>query len=313
MSAKKNPKETESRNLLITIVLNFVITAAEIIGGIISNSLALISDALHNFSDALAVLITYIAVRISKKESTPQKTFGYKRIQILAALFNSVVLIVISIYLLYEAYERFVEPQEVKSVPMFIVATIGLIANFIGVYLLRRHSKKNINIKAAYLHLIGDTLSSVAVIFGGILIYFFEVYWIDPLITVLISLYIIKETISILLETYHILMQATPKNIDLYEVKDEMEKMIEVKGIHHIHIWNLSDEDIHFEAHVDLQDDIKVSESESILHKAEKILLDRFQINHVTLQMEYNFCDDKDFVSNGKDKKKNNGNNKGDE
>ncbi|MCF8234278.1 MAG: cation diffusion facilitator family transporter [Bacteroidales bacterium] len=292
-------EKKESKNLFITILLNFVITVAEIIGGLLSNSLALISDALHNFSDGLAVLITYIAVKISRKESTPKKTFGYKRIQILAALLNAVVLIVISIYLLYEAYHRFMEPEPIKSVPMFIVATIGLLANFVAVYLLRKHKKGNINIRSAYVHLIGDTLSSLAVIIGGVLIFFFEIYWIDPLITVLISVYIIKETISILLETYNILMQGTPKDIDVYELKRQLENLEMIRDIHHIHVWNLSDTDIHFEAHVNLEKDIRLSESESILRQVEKVLERNYGIHHVTLQMEHNFCDDKETIKNG--------------
>lgn len=291
-------EKKEGKHLFITILLNFVISIAEIIGGIFSNSLALISDAFHNLSDGLAVLITYIAVKISRKDSNIRKTFGYKRIQILAALFNSVVLIVISIFLLYEAYKRFMQPEPVKSEIMFIVAFIGLLANFAGVYLLRRHSNRNINIKSAYLHLIGDTLASVAVIIGGILIYFFEIYWIDPLVTILISLYIIKATVSILTETYNILMQGTPKDINILDIKYEIENLSEVKDIHHVHAWNLSDKEIHFEAHVDLNDDISISESEKVLRKIEKVLQNKYGIYHVTLQMEFNFCDDKNIIHN---------------
>ncbi|MCF8229565.1 MAG: cation diffusion facilitator family transporter [Bacteroidales bacterium] len=294
-----NNEKKESRNLFITVLLNMVISVAEIIGGLLSNSLALISDALHNFSDGVAVLITYIAVRVSKRQSTERKTFGYKRIQILAAFFNSVVLIGICVFLLYEAYQRFLEPEPVKSIPMFVVAVIGLIANFVAVFLLRGHSKSNINIKAAYLHLIGDTLSSVAVIVGGILIYFFDVYWVDPLITVLISIYIIKETISVLMETYNILMQGTPKNINLKEIQRRIEKIQEISGIHHVHAWNLSDKEIHFEAHIDLKKDLRLSESEKVLLKVKEMLNRRFGITHVTLQMEYDFCHDKEMIHNG--------------
>ena len=294
-----NNEKKESRNLFITVLLNMVISVAEIIGGLLSNSLALISDALHNFSDGVAVLITYIAVRVSKRQSTERKTFGYKRIQILAAFFNSVVLIGICVFLLYEAYQRFLEPEPVKSIPMFVVAVIGLIANFVAVFLLRGHSKSNINIKTAYLHLIGDTLSSVAVIVGGILIYFFDVYWVDPLITVLISIYIIKETISVLIETYNILMQGTPKNINLKEIQRRIEKIQEISGIHHVHAWNLSDKEIHFEAHIDLKKDLRLSESEKVLLKVKEMLNRRFGITHVTLQMEYDFCHDKEMIHNG--------------
>lgn len=288
----------EGKNLLITLLLNFLISIAEIIGGIFSNSLALISDALHNFSDGLAMLISYIALKVSKKDSDYKHTFGYKRIQILAALFNSVTLIVISIFLLYEAYQRFLSPEEIKSLPMLIVAAIGLIANLLGVFLLKDHSKNSLNIKSAYLHLIGDTVSSFAVILGAVLILFFGIYWIDPLITVLISFYIIKETISILLETYRILMQSTPKGIDILKISEEIQKLKHVKDIHHVHVWSLSDKETHFEAHIDLSNDLKTSECEQVIKNIEEFLKLRHHISHITLQMEYGFCDDKTIISN---------------
>ena len=288
----------EGKKLLFTVVLNFGITIAEFVGGIFSNSLALISDAVHNLSDAVALLITYLTFKISKKAADPKHTFGYKRIQILAALFNSVTLIVICVFLLYEAYDRFMNPEPIESVIMLVVALIGLIANLLSVLLLKDHSKDNLNIKAAYLHLVGDTLSSVAVIIGGILIYFYEVYWIDPLITVLISLYIIKETYSVLYETYKILMQQTPSDISIEEVVGELKQIKGIRGVHHIHVWNLTDSEVHFEGHVDLEKDIKVSESETILEKVKKILKEKFEVQHITLQLEYNSCNDKGVIHN---------------
>jgi cobalt-zinc-cadmium efflux system protein len=291
---------SEGSRLLFTVVLNFAITIAEIIGGIFSNSLALISDAIHNLSDAIALLITYVTVKISRRSSDPGHTFGYKRIQIIAALFNSVTLIAICIYLLYEAYLRFLNPEPIKSIPMFVVALIGLVANLVSVFLLQKHSKDNLNIRAAYLHLIGDTLSSVAVIIGGILIYFYEFYWIDPLITVLISLYIIKETYSVLYETYKILMQSTPSHVDVDLVVEELVKIPKVTGVHHVHIWNLTDKDIHFEGHLDVEKDMMVSESQEILDKAQQTLKEKFEIGHATFQLECNRCIDKSIIPDDK-------------
>lgn len=291
-----HPDVSEGGRLLFTVVLNFTITVAEIIGGIFSNSLALISDAIHNLSDAVALLITYVTVKISKRSSDPEHTFGYKRIQIIAALFNAVTLIAICIYLLYEAYLRFANPEPVKSIPMFVVAFIGLVANLVSVFLLQKHSKDNLNIRAAYLHLIGDTMSSVAVIVGGVLMYFYELYWIDPLITVLISLYIIKETYAVLYETYKILMQSTPFNIEISLVVDELMKIPKIKGVHHVHIWNLTDREIHFEGHLDVDEDMKVSESQAIIDTAQQILAKQFDIGHTTLQVECNRCDDKSLI-----------------
>jgi cobalt-zinc-cadmium efflux system protein len=297
---RDQPHTQEGRRLLFTVLLNFGITIAEFVGGIFANSLALVSDAIHNLSDAVALLITYLTVRISRKPNNPRNTFGYKRIQILAALFNSVTLIVICLYLLYEAYHRFIQPEPVKSIPMFVVALIGLIANLVSVLLLRRHSGKNLNIKAAYLHLIGDTLSSVAVIIGGILIYFFEVYWVDPLITVLISLYIIKETYSVLYETYKILMQSTPSDIAVEEVVEKLTGIPEVIGVHHVHLWNLTDKEIHFEGHLEVAGDILISQSQQVIDKASRLLEENFGIGHSTFQVEYDISHDKSMINEDK-------------
>ncbi len=294
MPEREGHEFVSSRNLLVTTVLNLAITIAEFIGGLLSNSLALLSDALHNLSDTLAILLAYIANRIAKKASNKRKTFGYKRIEILAAFLNSLVLIVISIFLFVEAVKRFQDPEPIKGQIMFIVAGIGLLANLFSVLLLRKSSRGNLNIKSAYLHLIGDTLSSVAVIIGGVLIYFYQIYWVDPVITILIGLYIMKETWHILKKTVDILMQGVPESIDVSQIKLELERTPEVENIHHVHIWNLSDRIIHFECHAKLAKDIRVSETGPVLKKIEHTLRDRFNIRHITVQFEFNTCDDKE-------------------
>ena len=220
------------RNLLAAVVLNFTITAAEITGGLISNSLALLSDAMHNLGDGIAVGMAYLANRISKKDSNERKTFGYRRIEILTAFLNAVILAAICIFLIAEAIKRFQDPEPIRGLVMFIVAGIGLVANLLAVILLRTDAGKNMNIRAAYLHLLGDTLSSVVVIIGGILIYFFNIYWIDPLITILISLYILRETFYLLRDSFNILMQSTPKELDLEQIRVDLEGIEEVQAPH---------------------------------------------------------------------------------
>jgi cobalt-zinc-cadmium efflux system protein len=288
--------QPSKRNLRISIVLNFGITIAEFVGGIISNSLALLSDALHNLSDAFALLISYMAMLVGQKESTRKNTFGYKRIEILAALLNALILIVISIYLFYEAYHRLVEPEAIQGKTMFIVALIGLLANFFSVYLLHRDSKYNLNIKAAYIHLIGDTLSSIGVIIASVLIYFFELYWVDPLLTFLIGIFILKGTYGILKDTIKILMQASPENIDIQEIKKTLEQHPKVENIHHIHLWMLSDQQVHFECHADVDQNYSIEESDRIRNDLENILCNDFMIQHITIQMEYHSCKDKSTI-----------------
>ena len=218
-----NINNTDSRKLIFVISLNFIIAITEVVGGLISNSLALISDSLHNLSDAGAILLSYIAIKISGKAHTLKRTFGYRRIQIIVALFNASVIILVSLFLFREAYERFINPSPVRGGIMFIVAIIGLVANAVSVILLKGGTKENINIKSAYLHLLIDTLSSVAVVVGGIVIYFYNIYWIDPLLTAIIGIYVIKEGFSIIKEAYNILMQSTPANINLIDIKSSLE------------------------------------------------------------------------------------------
>ncbi len=291
-------KKINSGNLLLVTLLNLVITAAELAGGLLSNSLALLSDALHNLGDAFATFIAWIAIKLSARQSTPKSTFGLKRIEILAALLNTITLIILSFYLFREAWIRFHNPEAVNSVVMLIVASIGLLANLYAVLVLRKDSAKSINVRAAYIHLIGDSLSSVVVIAGGLLMLFYEIYWVDPLITFLIGLYILKETFTILKQTLGILMQQTPGNLDLHNIKTEIEKIKAVNNIHHIHAWNLTDQLIHFEAHVDINEDLLLSQVDVIREQIEEILIGSFNIDHVTLQFEYKTGHHKSMINN---------------
>jgi len=270
-------------------LLNFVITIAQIAGGIFSGSLALISDALHNFSDGIAVILTYIAIKLKQKDNSNRHTFGLKRAEILAAVINSAVLIIIYFFLFYEAVARFLEPHKIEAVTMTIVAFIGLIANIIGTLLLKRDSKNSINVRSSYVHLFGDSISSVAVILGGVAIAVWNVMWIDPLLTILIGIYIIKESYDILGEAIHVLMEGAPAELSLSEIKIAVENFPEVDDIHHIHVWTVGDNDIHLEAHVNVND-MKISESDKLRNKIEQLLESKFGIHHITLQFECNQC-----------------------
>ncbi|MBZ0178012.1 MAG: cation diffusion facilitator family transporter [Melioribacteraceae bacterium] len=278
-----------SGRLIITVILNFVITIAQIIGGIISGSLSLISDALHNLSDALSMAISYVALRLKRKDSSYNHTFGLKRAEILAAFINSSVLVGISIYLFYEAVVRFFNPSVIDGKLMLIVAVIGLAANVIGMILLRKDSGESMNIRSSYLHLLTDTISSVAVILGGLAIYYFDVYWIDPLLTVIIGVYILKESYSIVIDSVHVLMEGAPKEINIDEVVESISELDAVEDVHHIHVWSVGENDTYFEAHINVKD-MLINEAKPVQAEIEKILKQKFKINHVTLQFECISC-----------------------
>lgn len=289
--------ETSEKNLFITMLLNFLITAAEVIGGIISGSLSLISDAMHNFSDGIAIIISYVAMRLSKKPKTFKYTFGLKRAEILAAIINASTLIIISFFLIKEAVERFYNPQQITGSIMLIVATVGLAANVIGTLLLKKGSENNLNIRAAYFHLLSDAVSSLAVIIGAAFIIFFKIYWIDPLLTILISLYILKKTYEIVKESVDIIMMSKPEGIDLDEIKKLIEDIEKVKNIHHVHLWKMNNNDTHFEAHIEVED-MGVSKTAEIQKLIEQKLHDKYEINHTTLQFECGVCEEVRLIKN---------------
>lgn len=275
-------------------LLNATITISEIIGGLLSGSLSLLSDAMHNLSDTLSIVLSYVAYRIGKKPKNFRKTFGYKRIEILSAFLNALVLSVISILIIKEAINRFFSPQPIETGLMLVVATIGFFANLLSVLLLEKDSHHSLNIKSSYLHLLADTLSSVGVILGGLAIRYLGWMWVDPLLTLIIAIYILFETYHILKKTIDILMQSAPK-LDFNQIKVEIEAMEHVKNIHHIHAWNMDEHHIYFEAHIEL-DDLPLSRIQDILQSIEHHLKDDHEIHHVTLQAECNACHHKEMI-----------------
>lgn len=278
------------QSLKLTIVLNVIITGAQFAGGLISGSLALISDAVHNLSDSVAVFLAYLASVIGRREKTAQSTFGYKRAEILAAFLNALVLAGISLFLLFEAIERFFNPKEIDFRWMLGLGLVGLVANSLSVLILHKDKKENLNIQAAYLHLLGDALTSLAVIVGAFFIWMWNWHWIDPLVTVLISLYLLFHTYSLLKESTGILMQFAPASVPLQELERNLNTIAGVKRVYHIHIWQLTDQTIHFEAHVELSADLRLSETRQINERVNTMLHDQYGISHVTLQFEFN-CD----------------------
>ncbi len=288
--------EVSGRNLFWTIVLNVIITLSQIVGGIISGSLALLSDAMHNFSDVLALVIAYAANRMAARPNDVQRTFGYKRAEILAALFNASVLIGIAVFLIVEAFHKFYHPEPINSIWVIGLGTLSIVLNTASVLLIKEDSQESMNVRAAYLHLLTDVMTSIAVVLGGVLMYYFGIFWIDPLISALIALYLIWASFGLVKESSAILMQFTPEGIDVDEVVKAIESEPEIADVHHIHIWKLNDHQINLEAHLDFKEDVALSVSNRVIDRLEKKLHDTFDIEHTTFQCEYDRNDTKEKI-----------------
>lgn len=284
--------------LMATMALNFIITVAEIIGGLLAGSLSLISDALHNFSDGVSVLLSYFAIKLKQRDYSSRHTFGFKRSEIFAAAINATVLVGISCYLFYEAVHRFLHPQPIKGLLMISVAVVGLAANVVGTWLLHRDASRSINIRSAYLHLLTDALSSLGVLTGGVLIYFWNIYWVDPLLTIVIGVYIIIESFQILSQSVHILMEGAPPDIEIEKLRKIVEAFPEVRNIHHVHLWMVGENDVHLEAHVNVQD-MLVSQSDDLRKRMEERLTAELGIRHITLQFECDQCPEEGLIKKG--------------
>ena len=279
------------RRLVWSIVLNLIITIAEVIGGVISGSLALLSDALHNFSDTSSLGIAYVARRLSHKEANPRKTFGYKRAEIIGAFVNLITLVLIAIYLMVEAVGRFLDPQPIDGTVMLVVASIGLLANVVTALLLWRDARHSLNMRSAFLHILSDAVSSVGVVLGGILIIRFGIYIVDPILTLAIALYILFQSYQMLRETIDILMEGTPPGIDLDRILEEVETLDRVLDIHHLHVWQLDEHNTALEAHVVI-DKRDLEQMEEIKRAIKALLAERFAIAHSTLEFEFLPCKD---------------------
>ena len=288
--------EVRGKNLVFSILLNLLITIAQVMGGIISGSLALISDALHNFSDVLSLVFSLLAHKLSRRKASVDHTFGYKRAELIAAFINAITLVVVALFLVYEAASRLFHPQPIQSTLVIWLALLGIAVNGGSVLLLKKDSEHNLNMKSAYLHLFTDMMASVAVLVGGLLMKFYGWFWVDSVMTLLIAFYLIYVSYDLIKSATKMLMLFTPDYIDIKELVREVHKINGVNKLHHIHVWHLNDEELHLEAHLDCSDDIKMSEFNVLLDEVEQVLFEKFQINHINIQPEFKKEDPKDFI-----------------
>ena len=271
------------KSLLIVLCLSGTYLIAEVIGGIITNSLALLADAAHMLTDVVGLLLAFIAIKIGERKADPSRTYGYYRTEILAAVVNAVVLLGISIYVLFEAYQRFQNPPEVQSKSMLIVAGIGLIVNIVGMMILRKDSEGSLNMKGAYFEVLSDMLTSVGVMIAGVIMLTTGWYYADPLISAAIGLLIFPRTWRLLKEAVNVLLEGTPKDVDIHELRTSLEKTPGVKNVHDLHIWSLTSSVNAMSAHVVKEDGYSQNQ---LLKTLTDTTVNNFKISHTTFQIE---------------------------
>tara|TARA_R110001592_G_scaffold363248_4_gene682169 strand:- start:18634 stop:19563 length:930 start_codon:yes stop_codon:yes gene_type:complete len=292
-----NHENLQGKRLGISILLNVFITLAQAIGGLLSGSLSLLADALHNFSDVIALLVSYIAARIAQRDYTALQTYGYRRAEVIAAMLNAGTLIGISVFLVVEAVERLTSsPEKISLSYVISLALLSIAVNGVSVLLLKSEASGSMNMRSAYLHLFSDMITSVAVLAGGLAMYFFQIFWLDGVLCIAIAIYLVTSSLKLLLQTLKVLMHFTPEHIDLKEVKAVLEGEFEILNAHHMHIWQLDDSDIHFEVHIDFELDLTLSQVTTVIASMQTLLLERFSITHATIQPEYDLMDEKHLV-----------------
>ena len=266
--------------------LNAIITIVEFVGGIVSGSLGLISDAFHNMEDTLSIVLSFVAHLIGKKDNNERQTFGYQRAEILAAFVNSAILIAITIVLIIEGIQRLGHPQKIDGGIMLIVSIVGLVANLFSMLLMEADSHHNLNIKATFLHMAADTLSSVGVIIAALLIKFFNWMWADPVLTLITAAWIMKESYGVIKQTVSILMEAAGPNIDLPQVQQTLMQIPDIVNVHHVHLWRIDEHLVAFDAHINVRSNETIEQLEELYQRIEQLLKEKYGINHVTLQAE---------------------------
>lgn len=280
---------THGANKKALMISFFLITGymfVEAIGGFLTNSLALLSDAGHMLSDSVSLGVGLLAFTLGEKAANHSKTYGYKRFEILAAVFNGVTLLLIAVYIFYEAFHRFQDPPEVASVGMLTIAVIGLFINILVAWILMRgDTKENLNLRAAFLHVIGDLLGSVGAVIAALLIMFLNWSWADPLASVIVAVLVLISGWRVTKDAVHVLMEGTPKNIELDEIVKTMENIQGVKSIHDLHVWSITSGQNAMSCHAVVNDNLSIRDSQQILKSTESQLKQK-GIGHVTVQME---------------------------
>ena len=277
------------RRLLLAIIANMLLTVAQVVGGIVSGSLSLIADALHNFSDASSLLIAWLARRIGRQPADDLRTFGYRRAEVIAALVNLVILVLVGLFLIYEAIWRVFDPRIIEGWIVVIVAGIALIVDVATAVLTWTMSKHSMNIRAAFLHNVSDALASVGVMIAGSLILLYGWYWTDTVLTLVIAAYVLYQAASLLPKTIHLLMEGTPEGLSVADVKAAMEAVQGVQNVHHIHLWQIDEHRSALEAHVVID---CFEDTAGIKNALKQQLNKDFEIAHSTLEFEIENCGD---------------------
>ncbi|MBS0356423.1 MAG: cation transporter [Proteobacteria bacterium] len=282
------PSTENERALRFALALTGSFLVAEVIGGVLTGSLALISDAAHMLTDAAALAIALAAIRIARRPADRRRTYGYHRFEILAAAFNAMLLFAVALYILVEAYRRFTSPPEIHSVGMLVIASIGLIVNLISIRLLSRGQSDSLNVKGAYLEVWSDLLGSIGVIVGAVVIQLTGWSWVDPLVAVAIGLWVLPRTWILLKDSLNILLEGVPEGIDLEEVEQAMLAVPSVLGVHDLHVWALTTGKTSLTAHVVY--DQTYSPEDALMPALQTVLANRFRVVHTTLQCETKPC-----------------------
>lgn len=275
--------EKNQKKLKIVLALTSVYLVAEVLGGIWTGSLALLADAGHMLTDAGGLVLALFAIKISTKKATPEKTYGYYRAEILAALANAIVLIFISIYILYEAYQRFIDPPQIATGAMSVIAVIGLLVNFVGLSLLKQDSKESLNMKGAYFEVLSDFLTSIGVLLASAIMWMTGWYYADPLISAAIGLFILPRTWSLLKEAVGILLEGTPSGINISEIRETLKALENVNDIHDLHVWSLASGINAMSVHI-VRNTVGLTNPD--IERIQKLLKEKFGIFHSTIQIE---------------------------
>lgn len=286
-SSHDHSHSRNKKTLLIAFLIITTYMVVEAVGGYLTNSLALLADAGHMLSDSISLGVGYLAFSIGEKAADQMKTYGYKRFEILAAVFNGVTLVLISLYIFYEAYHRFSDPPEIATSGMLAIAVIGLFVNILVAWILMRggDTKENLNLRAAFLHVLSDLLGSVGAITAALLIIFFGWAWADPLASVVVAILVLISGWRVTKEAVHVLMEGTPKNVDLEQVAQTIEALPAVKSIHDLHVWSITSGKNAMSGHVVVKEHISFKDSQQVLRDIEHALFE-LKIGHVTVQLE---------------------------